>query len=198
MKLFLSTLFLGSIVWAQNAIVGQWKTIDDETGKPKSIIEIYEKDGVFNGKIIKLFREPNEDQNPKCDKCSGDKKDQLILGMQNLNDLKKDSDTRWSGGEILDPNNGKTYSCKAELLDGGKKLNLRGFIGFSLIGRTQTWERVDAIAEAPAADVKVPPAAEAAKVEATEVKPQPETVKATPTAKPAVKPKASAKPKVKK
>lgn len=143
MKLFLAAMLLSSFAFAQNAIVGQWKTIDDETGKPKSIIEIFEKDGVFNGKIVKLFREPSEEQNPKCDKCSGDKKDQPILGMQNLNGLKKDSETKWSGGEILDPNNGKTYSCKAEVIEGGKKLKLRGFIGFSLLGRTQTWERVE-------------------------------------------------------
>src|SRR4051812_17833317 len=100
MKKFIgSILLIGQVVFAQNSIVGQWKTIDDETHKPKSIIEIFEKDGVYNGKIVKLFRGPEEDKNPKCDKCSGDKKDQLILGMQNLNGLKKDSDTEWSGGE---------------------------------------------------------------------------------------------------
>ncbi|MEQ1723318.1 MAG: DUF2147 domain-containing protein, partial [Pseudobdellovibrio sp.] len=115
--------------------------IDDETKKPKSIVEIFEQDGVLYGKIEKLFRGPDEDQNPKCDKCSGDKKDQLIIGMQILNGLKKDNDTKWSGGEILDPNNGKTYSCKVELIEDGKKLKLRGFIGFSLLGRTQVWER---------------------------------------------------------
>jgi uncharacterized protein (DUF2147 family) len=150
MKSFIGfILFLSQFAVAQNSIVGQWKTIDDETHKPKSIIEIFEKDGVYNGKIVKLFREPTEDQNPKCDKCSGDKKDQLILGMQNLNGLKKDSDTRWSGGEILDPKNGKTYSCKAELIEDGKKLKMRGFIGISLLGRTQVWERFGELAADP-------------------------------------------------
>jgi uncharacterized protein (DUF2147 family) len=150
MKSFIGfILFLSQFAVAQNSIVGQWKTIDDETHKPKSIIEIFEKDGVYNGKIVKLFREPSEEQNPKCDKCSGDKKDQFILGMQNLNGLKKDSDTQWSGGEILDPKNGKTYSCKAELIEDGKKLKMRGFIGISLLGRTQVWERFGELAADP-------------------------------------------------
>jgi uncharacterized protein (DUF2147 family) len=121
-------------------ITGKWKTIDDETGKAKSIVEIYEENGSYSGKIVKLFREPNEEQNPNCDKCTGDKKDKPITGMQILSGLKKDGD-KWSGGDILDPKNGKTYSCKAELAENGAKLKLRGFIGFSLLGRTQTWIR---------------------------------------------------------
>ncbi len=163
--LLIASLFVLSAN-AQNTPVGLWKTIDDETGKPKSIVEITEKDGIFYGKINKLFREPTEDQNPKCDKCSGDKKDQLIMGMQILTGLKKDSDSNASGGEILDPKNGKTYSCKTELTEDGKKLKLRGFIGISLLGRTQTWERYveptpepvkEPVVEAPAAPVKPAP-----------------------------------------
>ncbi len=138
--LFLS-LSLSTQAQTPTSIVGQWKTIDDETGKPKSIVEIVEKDNQYSGKIIKLFREPNEDQNPKCDKCSGDKKDQLILGMQILTGLKKESDTKWVNGEVLDPKNGKTYSCRVELIENGKKLKMRGFIGISLLGRTQIWHR---------------------------------------------------------
>ena len=138
---FLSVLFLVQLALAQTTVVGKWKTIDDETNQPKSIIEIFEQDGKIYGKIEKLFQKPEEDQNPKCDKCTGDKKDQLVIGMQIMNGLKKDSDTKWSGGEILDPKNGKTYSCKIELIEEGKKLNVRGFIGFSLLGRTQTWLR---------------------------------------------------------
>jgi uncharacterized protein (DUF2147 family) len=122
--------------------VGKWKSIDDETGKPKSIIEITQsKDAKLIGKIIHLFREPSEDQNPKCDKCTGDKKDQPILNMQIMHGFKKKSDIKWVDGEILDPKKGKVYSCKLTLIDGGKKLEVRGFIGFSLLGRTQTWIR---------------------------------------------------------
>lgn len=133
--------FLNVISFAQSTPIGKWKTIDDETNKPKSIVEIFEKDGKLHGKIEKLFLKADEDQNPKCDKCSGEKKDQLIVGMQILNGLKKDSDTKWIDGEILDPNNGKTYSCKVTLIEDGKKMEVRGFIGFSLLGRTQIWDR---------------------------------------------------------
>lgn len=121
--------------------VGLWKTIDDETKKEKSVVEIYEVEGKLHGKIVKLFKAPNEDQNPKCDKCKGDMKDQPIIGLEILKKLKKSSDTTWNDGDITDPNNGKTYSCKVELIEDGKKLKVRGFIGFSLLGRTQTWER---------------------------------------------------------
>lgn len=137
----LSVLFFSISVFSQSTPVGKWKTIDDETNQPKSIVVVFEKDGQLYGKVEKLFKKADEDQNPKCDKCSGDKKDQPIIGMQFLNNLKKDSDTKWSGGEILDPKNGKTYSCKIELIEDGKKLKVRGFIGFSLLGRTQIWDR---------------------------------------------------------
>lgn len=137
----LTTTLISLGAFAQTSPIGRWKTIDDETNKPKSIVVIFEKDGQLFGKIEKLFKKADEDQNPKCDKCSGLNKDQLIIGMEFLNNLKKESETLWSGGEILDPNNGKTYSCKIELIEDGKKLKVRGFIGFSLLGRTQVWER---------------------------------------------------------
>jgi uncharacterized protein (DUF2147 family) len=148
-KILLAITFVASMAQAQESIVGRWKTIDDETGKPKSVVVITEKDGAIVGKIESLFREPTEDQNPKCDKCSGDKKDQLIIGMQILSGLKKDGDKKWSGGEILDPKNGKTYSCKLEIIENGQKLKLRGFIGVSLLGRTQVWQREVEAAPAP-------------------------------------------------
>ena len=150
--------------FAQLSIVGKWKTIDDVTNKPKSIIEIFEKDGVYNGKILKVFPTEGEAERTTCDKCSGDKKDQPIVGMQNLNGLKKESDTKWSDGEILDPKNGKTYSCKAELFENGSKLKMRGFIGISLLGRTQVWEREPAEAVVPqeATTVKATPEAPSA------------------------------------
>lgn len=139
--LMLVVMLLGTAIAQANPAVGRWKTIDDETKEPKSIVEITEVDGKLVGKIEKLFRKADEDQNPKCEKCTGDKKDQPIIGMQILEGLKKDADTRWSGGQILDPKNGKTYSCKLEVIEDGKKIKLRGFIGVSLLGRTQVWER---------------------------------------------------------
>tara|TARA_B110001454_G_C12723308_1_gene436516 strand:+ start:58056 stop:58517 length:462 start_codon:yes stop_codon:yes gene_type:complete len=139
--------FLASAAFANSATaVGTWKTIDDETGNVKSLVEITEADGQLTGKVVKLFRKPEEDQDPKCDKCSGDKKDKPIMGLQILWGLKKDGDNKWSGGEIMDPKKGKTYSCKMELSEDGKKLKVRGFLGISLLGRTQTWERQEEIA----------------------------------------------------
>lgn len=127
--------------WAQGmSPVGKWKTIDDETKQPKSIVEITETSGKLSGKIVQLFRKHEEDQNPKCDKCTGDKKDKPILQMEIIEGLTQDGDV-WTGGSILDPKNGKTYKCKIKVVDGGKKLEVRGFIGFSLLGRTQVWER---------------------------------------------------------
>jgi len=123
-------------------VVGRWTTIDDETKKPKSVITIYEEGGKLFGKIEKLFRAPDEEQNPLCDKCEGALKNQPITGMVILRDLKKDGD-EWSGGTILDPANGKTYKCKLAVEDGGKKLKVRGFIGIALLGRTQYWVRAE-------------------------------------------------------
>lgn len=148
-SVLVSAVFVASDASAADAkgAVGTWKTIDDETGNVKSLVEISEADGKLKGKIVKLFRKPDEDQNPKCDKCEGDKKDQPLIGLEILWNLKKDSDIKWSGGEIMDPKKGKTYSCKIELIEDGKKLKVRGFLGFSLLGRTQTWERQEEITQ---------------------------------------------------
>lgn len=120
--------------------VGTWKTIDDTTGKPKAIVRITENNGVLQGKIEKLLRGPDEDQNPKCDKCKDANKDQPIIGLVMLTGLKQDGN-EWSGGQILDPADGKVYKTKAELIDGGTKLKVRAYVGIPMIGRTQTWLR---------------------------------------------------------
>jgi uncharacterized protein (DUF2147 family) len=122
--------------------VGLWQNIDDETGKPKALIRITESNGMLQGQIEKLFRAPNEDQSPKCDKCTDARKDKPVVGMVILTGLKKDGN-EYSGGEILDPNNGKVYKSKLELTDGGKKLKMRGYVGMPMLGRTQTWVRQD-------------------------------------------------------
>lgn len=129
--------------------VGTWKTIDDATGKAKSLVAISETDGKLHGKVVKLF-DPSK-PNPTCEKCEGERKDQPIMGMEILWGLKKDGD-QWDGGQILDPENGKVYGAKLSMADHGDKLDVRGFIGFSLLGRTQTWIREEPPAEAtPAA-----------------------------------------------
>ncbi len=146
MRKLLHTALIAAVLaapaaWAQNnSPIGMWKTIDDASGKPKSLVRITESNGVVSGKIEKLFREPTEDQNPVCDKCEGELKGKPVLGMTILNGLQKDGDS-YSGGTVLDPHNGKTYKAKLTLKDEGKKLEMRGYIGAPLFGRTQTWIR---------------------------------------------------------
>ena len=120
--------------------VGLWKNIDDKTGKPKALIRISETNGVLEGKIEKLFRPAEQEQNPLCVKCEGALKDQPIIGMAFLSGLKKSGD-EYSGGQIVDPENGSVYKSKMTLSDGGKKLNVRGYIGVPMLGRSQVWIR---------------------------------------------------------
>ena len=127
---------------AQNTPVGLWKSIDDETKTEKSLVRITEAGGALTGKIEKLM-DPTK-QDAKCDKCSDARKDQPVLGMTIITGVRAGSDkTLWEGGEILDPNNGKTYKVRIKPIDGGKKLEVRGFIGAPMLGRTQTWIRVE-------------------------------------------------------
>ena len=136
----LLTLCLMTLAHAEDSPVGLWKNIDDKSGKPKALIRITETAGELQGKIEKLFLEADADKNPKCDKCEGVNKDQPIIGMTILFGLKKDGD-EYNGGKILDPSNGKLYHSKLTLVEHSKKLNVRGYIGAPLFGRTQTWVR---------------------------------------------------------
>ncbi|KAB8043060.1 DUF2147 domain-containing protein [Janthinobacterium aquaticum] len=142
-SLMLATLAMGGSAAARGdnlTPVGTWKTIDDTTGKAKSLVVITESNGVLQGKIEKLFRGPDEDQNPKCVSCKDARKDQPIIGMVMLSGLKYDG-KEWTGGEITDPATGKVYKSKAELTDGGTKLQVRGYVGVPMFGRSQTWVR---------------------------------------------------------
>ncbi len=123
---------------AQETPVGLWKTIDDETKQARSLVRITEKDGVLSGKIEKILDAGKADA--KCNLCTDARKDQPIQGMVILTGLKK-FDAEWGEGQILDPNNGKLYKSKAKVLEGGKKLEVRGFVGVSLLGRSQIWVR---------------------------------------------------------
>ena len=128
---------------SQTSIDGRWKTIDDETGRIKSVVEIVERDGQFFGTIIELFRLPDEDQNPQCDKCDDDRKDQPALGMEIVrNMVVSDGSTQeWEGGTICDPKKGSIYDCEMWLEDGELDvLKVRGYIWF--VFRTQDWLRV--------------------------------------------------------
>ena len=125
---------------AEPSAVGLWKTINDKTNKPESIVRIVEMNGELTGKVEKIFVEPGEDANPRCEKCPGSFKDQPILGMTFLWGFKR-SGNKYAGGKILDPDEGQVYSCQMELSADGAKLNVRGYVGIPLFGRTQTWFR---------------------------------------------------------
>lgn len=122
------------------SVLGKWKTIDDETGDVKSIVEIYEYNGEIFGKVVQLFRKPDEDQDPVCDKCQDDRKNAKVMGMQIIRNMKL-KDGYYQGGTICDPKNGKVYKCEFWLSAGDtNKLELRGYWGWFF--RTQTWIRV--------------------------------------------------------
>jgi uncharacterized protein (DUF2147 family) len=132
--LFFTSLFYGQ----QPTVIGKWKTIDDETGKAKSIVEIYEKSGKIYGKVLDILEA--EHRNKVCSNCSGEDKNKPILGMIVIKGLTKDG-SEYSSGKILDPKNGKLYKCYITL-ESKDKLKVRGYIGISLFGRTQYWYRV--------------------------------------------------------
>ncbi|MDE2427381.1 MAG: DUF2147 domain-containing protein [Burkholderiales bacterium] len=136
----LLSLSIAPFAHADDSPTGLWKSIDDKSGKPKALIRITEIGGELQGRIEKLFLEPDAEKEPKCVKCEGVNKDQPIIGMTILFGLKKDGD-EYNGGKILDPGNGKLYSSKLTLIENAKKLNVRGYIGAPLFGRTQTWIR---------------------------------------------------------
>lgn len=132
-------LIFGIMAYAQTPI-GTWKTIDDKTGKEKSYVKIYEtKSGKLQGDVTKILTPGRE--NAKCIECEGDNKDKPIKGMTILWGLEKE-DGEWTDGHILDPNSGKQYKCSMKLKD-KNTLEVRGYLGVSLLGRTQTWKRVD-------------------------------------------------------
>lgn len=120
--------------------IGLWKNIDDVSGKPRALIRIVEQAGELQGRIEKIFLQPGEEENPKCLKCEGGLKDQPTLGMTILSGFPA-AGNDYSGGTILDPENGKYYKSRMTLVDDGKKLIVRGYIGIPLIGRSQTWLR---------------------------------------------------------
>ena len=140
----LGLVLFAALAQAQATPAGLWKTIDDETKKEKSLIRITESSGVYTGKLEKLL-DPATKPDAVCEKCSDDRKDKPLIGMMLVKGVKQNDDNKgqWDGGEILDPNNGKTYKVRLTLKDEGKTLAVRGYIGAPLLGRTQTWVRVE-------------------------------------------------------
>ncbi|MEY4012109.1 MAG: hypothetical protein RIT22_1233 [Bacteroidota bacterium] len=132
-------LLFFSITMNSQSIVGKWKTIDDETGEAKSIVELFLKSGKMYAKVVEVLDVANK--NSLCQKCSGEDKNKPILGLTIIKGLSKEG-VEYTSGEILDPKNGKLYKC-AISLESKDKLKVRGYIGFSLLGRTQYWHRVN-------------------------------------------------------
>jgi uncharacterized protein (DUF2147 family) len=129
--------------FAQMTPVGLWKTISDKDGSVTSEVRIIETNGVLSGKIVRDLG-PKAKPTDKCIECKDDRKDQPIAGLEIVRDAKKiEGRDVWEGGTVVDPNDGKIYKLKMTPIDGGKKLEFRGFIGFALLGRTQVWIRVE-------------------------------------------------------
>lgn len=133
-------LSAAGVALAQMSPVGTWHTIDDETKEIKSEVQIVDNAGMLSGKVTKLLRKGAK-QDSICDKCTDDRKDKPVLGLEIIRGAKKaDGKEVWEDGKILDPEKGATYTLRLTPIDGGKKLEVRGSI-FG-IGRTQTWVRV--------------------------------------------------------
>ncbi|MFT3957363.1 MAG: DUF2147 domain-containing protein [Piscinibacter sp.] len=142
LALLIAAFAVHAVALAQATPVGLWKSIDDETKKEKSLVRIVESGGVLSGKIEKLL-DPDAKPGDVCDKCTDERKGKPILGLTIIRNAKVDEADKalWTGGDITDPNNGKTYRLRLKPLDGGKQLEVRGYIGPFF--RNQTWIRVE-------------------------------------------------------
>ena len=133
--------FLLGPTWAAaqgTSPVGLWRTFDDHTGKERGIVQIWEQNGLLFGSVVSTV-DPEEGKRT-CEKYPGDRKNQPVIGLKIIRGLHQNGG-EWSGGEILDPETGWTYRCSMRLEDEGRKLVVRGYLGFSLLGRSQTWIR---------------------------------------------------------
>jgi len=124
----------------QPSPAGLWKTIDDETGEARSLVRIKLDDGVLTGSVEKILDPGKADA--LCDACEDELKNKPIVGMMIIREMRFEDD-QFEGGTILDPNNGKSYKCIIWLGEDGQKLNVRGYIGLPLLGRSQVWYRAD-------------------------------------------------------
>jgi uncharacterized protein (DUF2147 family) len=119
--------------------VGLWTTVDSATGEPEALVRIEERNGEYAGIIIRLL-DPTDDPESKCGKCTDYRKDQPVVGMTILSGMRRNGD-HYAGGEILDPDSGSVYRSVMQLEDGGRRLVVRGYLGVSVFGRSETWTR---------------------------------------------------------
>ncbi len=138
----LLTLTFG-VALALPSPAGNWTTIDDQSHKPKSVVNLYISNGKLYGKITKLYKENIPEKGDTCTKCKGALKDQPLIGLPIVQGLQQQDDGSWSGGTITDPKTGKVYKCTMTPSADGKTLKVRGYIGVSLLGRTQTWQKAN-------------------------------------------------------
>jgi uncharacterized protein (DUF2147 family) len=122
--------------------VGLWQTYSDITGEADGIVRIVEVQGMFEGRLEAVLSPPAPTPRPICDKCPGDLRGKPVVGLKILYGLRREGDA-YTGGEILDPHDGRVYRCNMRLLEGGRKLELRGYIGIPAIGRTLSWMRIE-------------------------------------------------------
>ena len=136
--ILLGAAFAVSGAFAQASPVGLWRSIDDKTGEPKAEIRIADNGGVLSGRIEKTLK---KDAKPTCEECRDERKGQPIVGLEIIRGAKKtEGQDVWEHGKILDPENGKEYTLRLAPIDGGQKLQVRGYLG--PFYRTQTWVRV--------------------------------------------------------
>jgi uncharacterized protein (DUF2147 family) len=138
----LTSLHAASQAQDMTSPLGHWQLIDDETNLPRGIVEMTEANGQLQGRFVQAFLRPGEAADARCVKCTDERKDQPMLGMVILWGLRRSGTVEWSGGHVLDPTKGRTYGAEIRLVEGGRQLRVRGYLGFSLLGRTQTWNRL--------------------------------------------------------
>jgi uncharacterized protein (DUF2147 family) len=141
LSLAAGALLISEPALSQPSATGVWKQVDEQ-GKIGALVTISEEDGVYIGRLSKLFLDPGDDPNPVCVKCPGDKLNQPVLGLTFIEGMKQ-SGLDYEDGTILDPRTGDIYHAKMTLSPDGNELNVRGYVGLPILGRTQTWTRVE-------------------------------------------------------
>jgi uncharacterized protein (DUF2147 family) len=137
-----SLMLGGHAVSANMSPVGLWQAVDPDTRQPTGWFAITEHDGIYDGTLVKMFLQPGQNPNVVCDKCRDDRHNQPWLGLQIIRGMKADRDNKYVGGSILDPRNGDVYDAMMSLTPDGQTLVVRGYLGFSLLGRNEYWTRL--------------------------------------------------------
>jgi uncharacterized protein (DUF2147 family) len=126
---------------AEPTAVGLWEQVDDKTGKPESWFKITERNGIYTGNLVKIFFKPGEDENWVCDRCEGAERGAPVLGVALIKGMRRNGSS-YENGTIMDPRDGSVYRALMQLSPDGQKLEVRGYLGISLFGRSQVWNRL--------------------------------------------------------